>query len=334
MKPSTIAFCFVVLGSAGLVGCGESHSTLDPDPPPVVAPANPYGLELAGLESLSVSVTGGMPTPSSQACGGNHADYAVDLGAKQLAWSTCDMATDGSGTYFVNQGSRTLSAAELRAVNLVLENHLSLSHSTTCGFDAPDETLTLTFASHTDTYWDDYYAGCQYASQSGRTYISGLSTLVRLLAGASQYASVPRDFETLELIVEPYPSSDLSWMETCDSYDESKYALDASTQQLRWALCRSPARGVAYATVTGSRILSETEFATVRAGLGALVLGADGDCATVRADKWISLSREGNTASFGSDVGACSPSRGGIPPFVVGLDVFAQTVASLAANGS
>ena len=124
------------------------------------------------------------------------------------------------------------------------------------------------------------------------------------------------------------PSNDLGWMVTCTWYVESMYSIEASTRQLSWTLCRSPAPGAAGATTTGSRIMSDADLAGVRAGLVGLVLGASGDCATARSDKWVSMYRP-EFVSFNNDIGACSGEFTD-PPFVIGLDALVQTVAALA----
>jgi len=329
---------------SGLAGCAGNRMSVDPNgvggtggagvnprgtggsAPTTSAPAARAGIELVGSTGFRVNVSGGMPTPMS-ACSSS-TSFALDFASKLLSWSYCDEVAGSTNSYFVNQSSRTLSDAEMKEVSMVLANQLSLSNSKSCGEDKANEVLTMVFPDHTTNYWDDFYAGCQGVQSSGNIYIYGLDGLIYYLWSAARYATVPTEFDTLDVSVQPMPSPDLSWMATCDSYSESEYKVVASTRELSWSLCRATTPGAAFASVAGSRILTDAELASVSAGLAALVLGASGECTTARPDISVSIYLGTDEALFSSDVGACTTNRMS-PPYVVGLDSLSAILAGL-----
>jgi hypothetical protein len=319
------------LCSIGLLGCGESQNDAGSDGLGTKQ-TNPHGLSVTGLQSLSVSLGYGF---TGVVCS-EPVSYALDVGSKQLAWTRCDWIANGPQ---LSRGSRTLSDAELRAVTMVMTNHLSTDYTVSCGADKGDESLTLSHADHTATYWDDFYSGCSGEPEKGRAYISGLGDLIVLLAGASQNQTVPTDFASLTFYVAPMPSKDLSAMSGCQSMieqqAESQYDVDANTHQLSWSLCRSPTPGAAFVTLSGSRILSDAEYASVRTGLATLVLGANGDCTTARPEKQLRTTVSASSQFFTSDVAACVQNPNlypppWSPPYIIGLDALIDTVAQLA----
>jgi hypothetical protein len=286
-----------------------------------------HGLDLTGLKTLSLSQSGASRGTLSSVCS-NPTTYAVDLGSNVLSWSYCDSVDGSPEGYFVNQGSRTLSGPEMRAVNMVLTNQLSTDTTNPRGGGSDAILiLTLTYADRTATYRDDFYSGWPNVAASDGPFINGLLNLILLFTDYDRYEAVSTDFDTLSFYIGTMPSQDPSRTVNCESQVDSKYDIDASTQQLSWSLCRSPTPGDAFATVTGSRALTVAEYANIRSELAALVLGASGDCTTVRANKWLHLTQGHTTRYLNSDVGACS--RYGTPPYVVGLDALAQTMAAL-----
>jgi hypothetical protein len=314
----------------------DSPVDTPPDRPVDNTPDNPadsaHGLDPAGLDALSISIAGGMPSPASKACP-DPTTYAVEMASSQLSWRYCARVAGSTDSYAINQGARTLSAAEMRALDMVLANVLTTNIGKTCGYDKPSETLTLTYADHTATYLDDFYAGCS-SGTSGKSFIHGLDTLIALLNGAARYAAVPTEFDLLSLYVQSMQSLDQSQRGDCQLYAQSQYSIDAAARQLSWSLCRPPTPGATPTTVSGSRDLSDAELGAIRAGLAALAPGASGDCGAARSDTWVALNIGLDYAQFSSDVAACSPDRYGSAPYVIGLDAFAEAVAKLAAPGS
>lgn len=358
MKSTGLAICLGSVYLGMLVGCGSSGTDVTPRQSPDAAPDStpsspsnggpdsapdvqsdsgkpaPLRLDLTGLTALSISISGGMPSPMSIACATPTA-YAVDLPSQTLSWTYCDDVPGSTNSYFVNQGSRTLSTQELRALNMVLANHLTTDYRKTCGFDKPRETLTLTFAGRIESYSDDFYAGCA----SGTTgqppvYIHGMDSLIALLGSAAEMATFPTEFDTLDLLVQAAsPQNPNPWTQ-CEMHADSQYTIEAATHTLKWSLCRSPSPGAAFAPVTGSLNLSDADFGNIVAGLGKLVPGASGDCTTVRPDISLSMYREHRTRSFNSDAAACSSDSDydlmHPPPYAIGLEALAATVAKLA----
>ena len=314
MKPLGTALCIGSLCLVAMAGCDGGQAT------------NHHGLDTTGLKARSLSRSGGIPSPLSGVCS-TPTTYALDLGSSVLSWSYCDSADGTSAGYFLNQGSRMLPGPEMVAVNLVLANQLSTDTSKSCPADFPELLLTLTYADHTATYLDDLYSSCPQVTGRRTSYINGLLNLVLLLDDDSRHEGVSANFDVLSFYIGTIPSQNPSLMANCGSQVDSQYDIDASTQQLSWSLCRSPTPGAALATVTGTRTLTDAEYAGIRSGLATLVLGASGDCTTVRANKWLYLTQGRTTRYLNSDVGACS--RSPTPPFVVGLDAFAQNMAAL-----
>jgi hypothetical protein len=312
-----------VLGAlcTSVIGCGEAS----PDDPS----SNPHPLNLAGLNALAVQISGGMPNPYTKDC--PVTSYAVELTSQELSSSYCALVPGSTNKYSPMQGSRLLSDAEMRAVNMVLANQLSTKASDNCGADKPDEELTLTYADHTATYWDDFYAGCPTTVPTGKTYIRGLDGLIMVLAGSSVYETFPTDFVTARFFVDPPAGKDLSARAACASYEDAEYSINASTQELSWQMCQTTSPGAAYATVSGSRILSNAEYASVLAGMGTLVLGASGDCSESRHLKSLEIDGTSGFVTFNNDVAACTAqAEARVAPFVVGLDALIDVVAGLA----
>ena len=358
MKANGIAFCLGSVYLGILAGCSSSRMDVSPGESPDAAPdgtptspinggsdsahdvladsakAAPRRLDLTGLAALSISISGGMPSPRSIACA-TPTTYAVDLGSQNLSWTFCDDVVGSPNSYFVNQGSRTLSTEEMRALNMVLANHLTTDYANTCGADKPSEKLTLTFADHTESYWDDFYAGCPSGTTGqSSAYIHGMDTLIALLGGAAELATVPTDFDTLDFYVQSVSSQDTNSWTNCQMYADSEYTIEAATHTLSWSLCRSPSPGAAFAAITGSLSLSDADFGNIVAGLANLVSGASGDCTTVRPDISLSMYRGHSTVAFSSDVAACSSDLDHDlrqpPPYLIGLDGLILSVAKLA----
>jgi hypothetical protein len=355
MKPTGLAICVGSVFLGMLAGCSSSRMDVTPRKGPDAAPDStatspsnggpdsapdvqadsgkvvPRRLNLTGLTALSIDISGGMPSPRSIACA-TPTTYAVDLPSQTLSWTFCDDVPGSTNSYLVNRGSRPLSTDEMRALNMVLANHLTPDYRKTCGSDKASEKLTLTFADHTDTYWDDFYAGC--SSDTAKQYIHNMDTLISFLGDAAKVATVPTEFETLEIDVQrSSPQTPHTWTD-CQLYYDSQYTIDSATRTLKWSLCRSSSPGAAFTPVTGSLSLSAADFGNIVAGLGKLVLGASGDCTTVRPDVTLSVYRDQHTTLFRSDVSACASDFDQeplYPPhYVIGLDALAATVAKLA----
>jgi hypothetical protein len=284
--------------------------------------ADAAGLDTAGLKSLTVNMSGGMGGCASSS-------YVLDFASKVLAWSFC--GTDASPG---SAGSQLLSDSEMREVNMILTNVLSTKIELGCGADKADEMLTLTYADHSAKYRDDFYSGCPRGPKDGIPYIKNLDTLLGLFWWIDKFRTVPTNFDTATFDIDPMSRDESDKMVAgCQSNTQS-YKVTAATRELSWTLCRSPSPGAAFATIKGSRTLTAAEFSSIGAGLATLVLGASGDCTTVRAPMHLylngSYSSTQDYAQFGSDVGACPADWHDTPPFVIGLDAVVQTVGDLA----
>ena len=84
---------------------------------------------------------------------------------------------------------------------------------------------------------------------------------------------------------------------------------------------------IGHQLVTGSRLLSESEFAQVLQAWARFELGATGACSTPRPTRLLSVTT--SSESFENDYGACgSSSHANV--FVVGLDELAAQLELLA----
>ena len=284
--------------------------------------ADAAGLDTAGLKSLTVSMSGGMGGCASSS-------YVLDFASKVLAWSFC--GTDASPG---SAGSQLLSDSEMREVNMILTNILSTKIELVCGADKADELLTLTYADHSAKYRDDFYSGCPHAPMDGIPYIKNLDTLLGLFSWIDKFRTVPTDFDSATFGIDPMSRDESNKMVAGCGSDTQSYKITAASRELSWTLCRSPSPGAAFAPIQGSRTLTAAEFSSIGAGLATLVLGASGDCTTVRAPKRLDLigsySSTQGYAQFGSDVSACPADWHDTPPFVIGLDAVVETVGNLA----
>ena len=127
-----------------------------------------------GYEKLRFEVIGGYgPAP----CDNGKDSYEVTRATRHLAWVGCDYTTTPAGPLM---GERTLSEAEAQAVTEGLAR-VSLSSTLSCGADASVLRLDLTTSSSTKYYADDFYSECPWELQAGRTFVSGLGHLNRVL---------------------------------------------------------------------------------------------------------------------------------------------------------
>jgi len=127
-----------------------------------------------GFEKLRFEVIGGYgPEP----CRTGKDSYEVTRASRKLAWLGCDYTTTPAGPLM---GERTLSEGELQAVTEGL-GRVSSSSKLSCGADASVLTLDLTTSSSIEYYADDFYSDCPWDLQLGRTFVSGLGHLHRVL---------------------------------------------------------------------------------------------------------------------------------------------------------
>ena len=127
-----------------------------------------------GYEKLRFEVIGGY---GSAPCDNGKDSYEVTRATRHLAWVGCDYTTTPAGPLM---GERTLSEAEAQAVTEGLAR-VSLSSTLSCGADASVLRLDLTTSSSTKYYADDFYSECPWELQAGRTFVSGLGHLNRVL---------------------------------------------------------------------------------------------------------------------------------------------------------
>jgi hypothetical protein len=275
--------------------------------------SRPDGIELAGIQTLTLTSSGGAPMFMTGPCTGMEPDvYWLDFATQLLTEEYCAVAQDGVTSYRA-QESRFLSNLELVAVQMMLER-ISTQARNTCGADKPVVVLTLGFSDHDASYQDDFYAGC-YRQPTPVTFVSNMDGLWYWLQRS--YANVPTNFEQLSLGVSPLKSSDLSWMGPCDTSLVEEYVLDVSLGTLETAVCSKDANGLGVSR-TVAYAVSAADLAEIQARVSELQLGASRDCGVEQPVQYLTLTKDGLSYGVGSDNGAC-PGNSGRSPFAVGL---------------
>lgn len=125
---------------------------------------------LSSFEKLTVSIypaTGS--TPSTQ---------AVDASSHELSWDYFQLNSDFTHTT-LEQGSRTLTDTEFRSVTDALAR-VQVTHGSSCGADYGVVTLDVQNEDGVDLYANDFYAGCPWQLQDGRTFASGVEHLAEV----------------------------------------------------------------------------------------------------------------------------------------------------------
>lgn len=289
-------------------------------------------LDLHGLTGLTVTTSGGMPGPTRDACSSDNKNvFTLDLQTHVFTWEHCAIDASTSAAVRTTE-SHAVTDLEVTAALLMLAR-VSTEHGTGCGLDKSVDTLDLRFGDRVELYQDDFYA-CQ-APQAGRTFVQGIDGIVTWLWGVANYPQLPGDFSEFWIItLDPatYASEPaLADANAACGYDiDLKYTVTAATRQLAWSSCVSPDGVIGHQLVTGSRLLSESEFAQVLQAWARFELGATGACSTPRPTRLLSVTTSSGTfESFENDYGACgSSSHANV--FVVGLDELAAQLELLA----
>ncbi|HEY3256033.1 MAG TPA: hypothetical protein VGJ91_18870 [Polyangiaceae bacterium] len=150
----------VALCCAVAVGCGGSEDAT--------------GIPAQSYQQLELESSGGGLPP----CSNGKDSYEVTRVPAHLTWVGCDYAKSPPESVM---GDRALSAAELDSVTQALQK-VSVSSAKNCGADAGVVTLDLTTNSNVLRYADDFYSGCPWDAQAGRTFVTGLNELAAVLS--------------------------------------------------------------------------------------------------------------------------------------------------------
>jgi hypothetical protein len=113
----------------------------------------------ADATTLVAESTGGFSPrlPAGSTCRVGTAKFSFDIATKSLNWEVCEVI-DWNTAFKPRSGTTKLSAATLALVNNAM-NQVTPSKATTCGYDLPMRSITVTSASlGAKTYEDSFYA--------------------------------------------------------------------------------------------------------------------------------------------------------------------------------
>jgi hypothetical protein len=149
-----------------LAACSSSRVENPPDPP-------------QSFVQLTLEISGGYgPEPCSS--GKDH--YEVTEANSLLSWTGCDYSKTPSEPLV---GERALTKTELASVNDAFHG-IAISAAKTCGADAALLTLDVQTNQGVERYVDDFYSACPWEAHAGRTFVTGLGNLARVLSELSQ----------------------------------------------------------------------------------------------------------------------------------------------------
>jgi len=106
-------------------------------------------------------------------CSNGKDSYEVTRVPAHLIWPGCDYSKNPAEAVM---GDRSLSGAELASVSQALSK-VRVSSAKNCGADAAVLTLDVTRAAGVARYANDFYSGCPWEAQAGRTFATGLENL-------------------------------------------------------------------------------------------------------------------------------------------------------------
>lgn len=160
---------------AGCAGTSDDDEVAPPKTPPsplekiTVVTYPGFGVGTAGAECTTVS----------------YWRQALDASSHELSWEYCALNGVDLTPAALEQGSRTLTAAEFRSVTDAL-GQVQVTHGDSCGADAYVITLDVQNEDGMDLYANDFYAGCAWELQDGRTFASGLEHLANVTQSLAQ----------------------------------------------------------------------------------------------------------------------------------------------------
>lgn len=132
----------------------------------------------ADFTKLTVTSLGGfVPSVQGQCSLQSDANrYTVVASSHELEYSVCTLVSNGTSTE-LHTGKRTLSPAEFGAVQSAYAA-VKLSTAKHCGADASVITLDVESPSGNAAFADDFYSGCSWQPNEGRTFVTGLPELL------------------------------------------------------------------------------------------------------------------------------------------------------------
>jgi predicted secreted protein len=112
----------------------------------------------ADAKTLVAEATGGYspPSPAGSTCRVGAVKFSLDIASSTLNWEVCEVI-DWETAFKPRSGTTKLSAAALALVNDAM-NEVTPSTATTCGYDLPMRSITVTSASlGSKKYKDSFY---------------------------------------------------------------------------------------------------------------------------------------------------------------------------------
>jgi len=159
----------LLLGCSGTsVGGASPGGGASPD-----SGAGPEAPLSARSQRLKLNESGGYgPAPCE--LGGDQ--YTFETATGQLSFAYCDYSMLPAAPV---TGARALSAPEVDSITQALDQ-VRPSTAKNCGADAGVVTLDATTASGVELYADDFYSGCPWDAQAGRSFVTGLPALAEV----------------------------------------------------------------------------------------------------------------------------------------------------------
>ena len=146
-----LAFVLSIFFVVAATGCGSGEPLQQQN-----------GVVTGATVSVVLASTGGglgPGTPQGAACDPSVWTYTVTLANHDVGWDRCQVtgAWDNPTDYVLDQGKIQVAAGSWAAIQSALDG-LQFSSGTSCGEDAPSRDLTVTNASGSVQYGDDFYA--------------------------------------------------------------------------------------------------------------------------------------------------------------------------------
>jgi hypothetical protein len=212
-----------------------------------------------------------LPTSPEDECSmADESVRSVDRSSRTLNWEYC---RSGPPTQ-IERGSRTLSEAELQAVHNTLSLVVPYT-GTSCGADGPVLTLEFEVDGSSTSYTDDTFT-C-YADPSTNR-IRQAFPLYDWLGVLTPALAIPATPGTLSVntgvpLTQTPPEQSECWDRFVPQFE-----VDVATGRLSWDYCATPAEAGDFTVVTGSRVLGDTELASVLRAYDNLEIGASSPC--------------------------------------------------------
>lgn len=178
-----IAFAFAIAASCLAFACsGSTVDTASAADSGAADSSTSTDLVPTGSTKAVISITGGFEGPGASdgsTCTPANDTYTVDLSAKSVEWKLCRL--NGQAYAFVT-GNKTLSDADFGSLTGKMHG-LTRATKTSCGADAPEQTITFSSPTGDTTLYDDFYF-CN--ASDPKIYVTNLDDVISALSDLAQ----------------------------------------------------------------------------------------------------------------------------------------------------